>query len=101
MNKNKKVLLKIFDIDDEIVEDVYIETDNNNTVYIKLKRTIECCPNCGSIKLLSKGFYKSKFVGYPFNGKPTYIVCKIRKYMCKAVMLFLLILTLSHIKMPI
>ena len=46
MDKNKKVLLKIFDIDDELVEDAYIESDSdNNTVYIKLKRIILCCPN--------------------------------------------------------
>lgn len=43
VDKNKKVLLRIFDIDDEFVEDAYIETDNdNNTLYIKLKRTIIC-----------------------------------------------------------
>lgn len=84
MDKNNKVLLKILDIDDELVEDAYIETDNEiNTVFLKIKRSIVCCPNCGSIKLLSKGFYKSKVVGCPFNGKPTYIVCKIRKYKCK------------------
>jgi len=81
---NNKVLLKLFDIDDGFVEDTYVETNNDiNTVYLKLNKMIEFCPNCGSIRLLSKGFYKSKVVGCPFNGKPTYIVCKIRKYKCK------------------
>lgn len=37
MDKNKKILLKIFDIDDELVEDAYIETDSyTNTVHIRI-----------------------------------------------------------------
>lgn len=74
MDKNKKVLLKIFDLDDEIVDDLDLEANiNQNKLYIKFKKNIKCCPICGSVKFLSKGFYKTSLIGCPFNGKPTLI----------------------------
>ncbi|MBS6116645.1 MAG: ISL3 family transposase, partial [[Clostridium] spiroforme] len=48
---------------------------NQNKLYIKFKKIIKCCSNCGSVNFLS--------IGCPFNGKPTLIVCKLRKYVCK------------------
>ena len=84
MDKNKKVLLKIFDLDDEIVDDLDLEANiNQNNLYIKFKKNIKCCPICGSVKFLSKGFYETSLIGCPFNGKPTLIICKFRKYVCK------------------
>ena len=84
MDKNKKILLKIFDLDDDLVDDVSFETDiNRNTLYVKFKKIITCCPVCGSLKLLSKGYYTSKLVGCPFNGRPTVIECKIKRFICK------------------
>lgn len=84
MDKNKKILLKIFDLDDDLVDDVSFETDTKrNTLYVKFKRTISCCPVCGSVKLLSKGYYTSTLVGCPFNGRPTVIKCKIKRFFCK------------------
>ena len=56
---------------------------NQNKLYIKFKKIIKCCSNCGSVNFLSKGFYKTCLIGCPFNGKPTLIVCKFRKYVCK------------------
>lgn len=56
---------------------------NQNKLYIKFKKIIKCCSNCGSVNFLSKGFYKTCLIGCPFNGKPTLIVCKLRKYVCK------------------
>lgn len=83
MEKNK-ILLKIFDLDDNFVDDVSFETDiKRNILYVKLKRTINCFPVCGSVKLLSIGYYTSKLVGCPFNGKPTIIKCKIKRFVCK------------------
>lgn len=39
MDKNKKVLLKIFDLDDEIVDDLDLEANiNQNNLYIKFKK---------------------------------------------------------------
>lgn len=39
MDKNKKVLLKIFDLDDEIVDDLDLEANiNQNKLYIKFKK---------------------------------------------------------------
>lgn len=82
MDKNKKILLKIFDLDDDLVDDVSFETDiNRNTLYVKFKKIITCCPVCGSLKLLSKGYYTSKLVGCPF--RPTVIECKIKRFICK------------------
>ena len=84
MDKNKKVLLKIFDLDDEIVDDLDLDVNiNQNKLYIKFKKIIKCCSNCGSVKFLSKGFYKTRLISCPFNGKPTFIVCRLRKYVCK------------------
>lgn len=84
MDINKKVLLRIFELDDEIVDDLDLEVNfNQNKLYIKFKKIIKCCSNCGSVNFLSKGFYKTCLIGCPFNGKPTLIVCKLRKYVCK------------------
>lgn len=84
MDKNKKILLKIFDLNDDLVEDTYFETDTKrNTLYVKLKRRIEYCPECGSIKLLSKGYFTSQLISCPFNGKPTVILCKQKRFICK------------------
>lgn len=84
MDKNKKILLKIFDLDDDLVDDVSFETDiNRNTLYVKFKKIITCCPVCDSLKLLSKGYYTSKLVGCPFNGRSTVIECKIKRFICK------------------
>ncbi|WP_168080594.1 ISL3 family transposase [Massilimicrobiota sp. SW1139] len=84
MDKNKKILLKIFDLDDDLVENVSLETDmKRNTLYVKFKRTMNYCSVCGSVKLLSKGYYTSTLVGCPFNGKPTLIKCKINRFVCK------------------
>ena len=84
MDKNKKILLKIFDLDDDLVENVSFETDmKRNTLYVKFKRTMNYCSVCGSVKLLSKGYYTSTLVGCPFNGKPTLIKCKINRFVCK------------------
>ena len=68
MDKNKKVLLKIFDLDDEIVDDLDLDVNiNQNKLYIKFKKIIKCCSNCGSVKFLNKGFYKTRLIGCPFN----------------------------------
>lgn len=70
MDKNKKILLKIFDIDDDLVDDISFDTDTyRNILYVKFKRTINYCPVCGSVKLLSKGYYTSELIGCPFNYK--------------------------------
>ena len=38
MNKNKKVLLRIFNLDEEIVDDLDLETNiNQNKLYIKFR----------------------------------------------------------------
>lgn len=84
MVKNNKILLKIFDLDDDFVDDISFDTDiYRNILYVKFKRTINCCPVCGSVKLLSKGYYTSELIGCPFNGKPTVIQCKIKRFVCK------------------
>lgn len=84
MDKNKKVLLKLFDLDDEIVDDLDLDSSpKENKLYIKFKKIIKCCPKCESVKFLSKGFYVTHLIGCPFNGKPTLIVCRLRKYLCK------------------
>lgn len=54
-----------------------------NILYIKFKKIINCCPLCGSIKLLSKGYYTSELVACPFNGKPTIIKCKVKRFVCQ------------------
>lgn len=39
IDKNKKVLLRIFDLDDEIVDDLDLEVNfNQNKLYIKFKK---------------------------------------------------------------
>lgn len=54
MDKSKKILLKIFNLNDDLVNNVSFETDTKrNTVYLKLQRTINSCPMCVSVKLLS------------------------------------------------
>lgn len=80
MDKNKRILLKIFDL----VDDISFDTDmKTNILYIKFKKIINCCPVCGSIKLLSKGYYTSELVACPFNGKPTIIKCKVKRFVCQ------------------
>lgn len=84
IDNNKRILIKLFDLDDDLVEDVDYNTSfTNNTLNIKLKKNVQCCPKCGSLKFLSKGFYSSKLTGCPINGRPTIIICKTRKYICK------------------
>lgn len=84
MEKNKKVLLKLLDLDDDLVENISLDTDSHrNTISVKLYKSLKCCPTCGSIKLISKGYYTTKLIGCPFNGKPTSILCKLKKFSCK------------------
>ena len=46
MDINKKVLLRIFELDDEIVDDLDLEVNfNQNKLYIKFKKIIKCCSN--------------------------------------------------------
>lgn len=83
MNNNNKILLKIFDLDDELVEDVKSFNDSKiNELNITLKKYYMCYEEYGSIRLLSKGLYISKWIRCPINEKPTIINCRLRKYVC-------------------
>ena len=78
-------IIELLNLKEKDVEnfDVINEKDNSTSFYIKLKRKIEYCPNCGSMNITVKE-YKTKKIKHPIlNGVKCNIVYKCRRYKCK------------------
>ena len=81
--KMNNELLKLFDIPDDVVEELLI--DNKDSFYeisIRVKSSRTCCPRCNSIHLVRKGNRKRSLVSVPVNDRPVRIVTHAKRYRC-------------------
>ncbi|ABY95038.1 transposase, IS204/IS1001/IS1096/IS1165 family protein [Thermoanaerobacter pseudethanolicus ATCC 33223] len=68
--------------EDTILEGV-IENDNRIELHIKMKQKPHICPRCGEITSKIHDYRVQRIKDVPLFGKPTVIVLKKRRYVCK------------------
>ena len=78
-----KTNLKLFDIDDSLVSYHFIDLkDDHYHIYMDFISNAHCCPFCGSIKLISKGYYKKNLVSVPINDRHVTIHARFKRIIC-------------------
>lgn len=68
--------------EDTIWEGV-IENDNRIELHIKMKQKPHICPRCGEITSKIHDYRVQRIKDVPLFGKPTVIVLKKRRYVCR------------------
>lgn len=68
--------------EDTILEGV-VENDNRIELHIKMKQKPHICPRCGEITSKIHDYRVQRIKDVPLFGKPTVIVLKKRRYVCK------------------
>lgn len=76
-------LLKLFDIDDDTVDSFTVDIkDSTYEICVRFKPSRVCCPTCGSIHFISKGYKRRSLVSSPINDMPVKIITYVKRYKC-------------------
>ncbi|MEG0367981.1 MAG: ISL3 family transposase [Coprobacillus sp.] len=79
-----KINLRLFDIDDQLVDNFFVDLiDNHYYISVEFKQILTYCPTCGSIRIVSKGHHSKNLVSNPINDLPCSIHTQTKRFECK------------------